>query len=94
MRKFEVSDSSVEIVSFHENGSATVHKLSLFTRKMHKITLPLTHAQFLAWYAEHKLIQDCMPHLTKEEREFFLTGSTPEEWTNAFGKPGEEDEED
>jgi hypothetical protein len=31
------------------------------------------------------LIQDVMPHLTNEEREFLITGYTPEDWESIFG---------
>ena len=35
-------------------------------------------------------IQDVMPHLTDDEREFILTGITASEWEELFGE--EEDE--
>jgi len=38
---------------------------------------------------QRPLIQKAFPSLTKEEREFMLTGVTPEEWQGAF-PPGEE----
>lgn len=31
------------------------------------------------------LIQDAMPELTPDEREFILTGMTPSEWDSIFG---------
>ena len=30
-------------------------------------------------------IQDALPHLTAEEREFLMTGITPAEWNELFG---------
>ena len=30
-------------------------------------------------------IQDAMPNLTPNEREFIMTGITPEEWNEIFG---------
>ncbi len=38
---------------------------------------------------QRPLIQKAFPSLTKEEREFMLTGVTPGEWQEAF-PPGEE----
>jgi hypothetical protein len=38
-----------------------------------------------------KLIQDAMPELSADEREFVKTGITGEEWDQLFG--GAEDEE-
>ena len=32
------------------------------------------------------LIQDAMPHLSDEDREFLMTGITPEEWASHFGE--------
>jgi len=40
-------------------------------------------------YRNGKLIQDAFPFLSADEREFLLTGMTPEEWELEFG-----DEED
>jgi hypothetical protein len=31
-----------------------------------------------------ELIQDIVPNLSKEEREFLITGITPEEWNKMF----------
>ncbi len=38
---------------------------------------------------QRPLIQEAFPSLTREEREFILTGVTPEEWQEAF--PPEEE---
>ncbi len=45
--------------------------------------------QWDAWQ-NGQFIQNAMPELTADEREFLLTGMTPEEWDEAFG---EEDDE-
>lgn len=34
----------------------------------------------------NELIQNIVPNLSMDEREFLMTGITPEEWTNVFGK--------
>ena len=34
--------------------------------------------------ANQELIQNIVPHLPKDEREFLITGITPEEWEIAF----------
>lgn len=34
--------------------------------------------------ANGELIQNIVPHLPKDEREFLITGITPEEWEIAF----------
>lgn len=37
-------------------------------------------------YDEGVLIQDAFPFLTPDEREFMMTGITPEEWDRLFGE--------
>jgi hypothetical protein len=39
--------------------------------------------------ANQELIQNIVPHLPKDEREFLITGSTPEEWELAFADMAE-----
>lgn len=34
---------------------------------------------------DRRPVQVCFPHLSAEDREFLLTGSTPEEWAAVFG---------
>lgn len=35
-------------------------------------------------YESKELIQDIVPNLSKEEREFLITGITPKEWNELF----------
>lgn len=44
----------------------------------------ITRAQYDAWQAGQH-IQHAMPQLRASEREFLLTGATPEEWDAEFG---------
>ena len=39
--------------------------------------------------ANQELIQNIVPHLPKDEREFLITGITPEEWELAFADMAE-----
>ena len=50
------------------------------TRTLH---LPVTAEQIAAWKAG-ELIQNAMPWLNADEREFIKTGITPEEWQEIF----------
>lgn len=61
-------------------------QLSGITRTM---SLPVSQAQLDSWKAGI-LAQNVFTNLTPDEREFVMTGITPEEWEEAFG--GEEDE--
>jgi hypothetical protein len=38
----------------------------------------------IKWRDGRGLIQDCLPYLSADEREFLMTGITPEEWGQAF----------
>jgi hypothetical protein len=51
----------------------------------------VTEEQILAWEMG-ELIQNAMPNLTADEREFIKTGITGEEWDQLFG--GAEEIED
>ena len=43
--------------------------------------LNVTQAQIDDWQGG-ELIQNVMPHLSDEEREFLISGMTPAEWNN------------
>ena len=45
--------------------------------------IDVSEKQITLWM-EGALIQDVMPNLTPEEREFLMTGITPAEWDEAF----------
>ena len=60
-------------------------KTSQLTGNTHTMSIDVTLAQLDAW-ANGALIQDAMPNLTADEREFIMTGITPSEWVEAFGE--------
>jgi hypothetical protein len=45
--------------------------------------LPITKEQFIDW-EKGGLAQDVFPDLTADEREFIVSGITPEEWEGLF----------
>jgi len=47
--------------------------------------IAVTCSQIYDWEVEGMLIQQAMPNLTADEREFIKTGITPQEWDNMFG---------
>lgn len=63
-------------------------KKSILTGVTHEMELPISGNQLAAWQ-QGELIQDAMPELTADQREFLMTGITPDEWAKAFP---EEDE--
>lgn len=66
-----------------------VTRKSQVTGKEHTLDLPITEAQALE-YERGKLVQDAFPDCNAEQREFILTGITPEEWTAIFGESDDE----
>jgi type IV secretory pathway ATPase VirB11/archaellum biosynthesis ATPase len=61
-----------------------ITRTSMFSGKEHSIEIPVTEAQIEAWQ-NGVLIQKAMPNLTADQREFLMTGVTPEEWEAEFG---------
>lgn len=45
--------------------------------------IPCTQEQYAAWEAG-AFIQDAMPNVSAEDREFIISGITPEEWNAVF----------
>lgn len=68
-----------------------ITKRSEVSGAIRTLDLPVTMAQMQAWM-NGELIQNAMPQLTDDQREFILTGITPEEWNKIF--PPDEDEAD
>lgn len=60
-----------------------VTRVSPLSNKVNQMYLDVTGEQIERWVAG-ELVQDVMPNLTPEEREFIMTGITPEEWDESF----------
>ena len=61
-----------------------ITKTSPFSGNTNVMEIDVTLEQLSSWQVDGVLIQDAMPHLTPDEREFIKTGITPEEWDSAF----------
>jgi hypothetical protein len=61
-----------------------ITRKSPFSGKINSMKINVTPAQIASWEMG-ELIQNAMPNLTADEREFIKTGITPEEWEDAFG---------
>ena len=61
-----------------------IEKESPLSGNKNIMDIDVTLAQIEAWKGG-ELIQNAMPNLSADEREFIKTGITPEEWENAFG---------
>jgi len=67
-----------------------ITRTSMFTGVERTLDLPITEDQLSDWTAG-TLIQEAMPQLSADEREFVMTGVTSDEWDDEFG--GEEDDQ-
>ena len=61
-----------------------IEKESPLSGNKNIMDIDVTLAQIEAWKGG-ELIQNAMPNLSADEREFIKTGITPEEWENTFG---------
>jgi len=62
-----------------------VHKRSSFSGLVHEMDLDITLDQINRWNSG-ELIQNVFTNLSNDEREFLMTGITPEEWDEVFDK--------
>tara|TARA_R110001592_G_scaffold236760_2_gene495355 strand:- start:407 stop:625 length:219 start_codon:yes stop_codon:yes gene_type:complete len=60
-----------------------VSQTNMFTGKKNEMDLPVTSQQIGRWI-NGELIQNVMPELSIEQREFLKTGILPEEWDKMF----------
>lgn len=89
MRCEESTDAS-ERLTFYGDGTALVIRYSMLSGKFNKAIIKMTEEQYFKWKDKRVLIQDALPHLDDEEREFLMTGYTPDDWKRMF-PPGDED---
>jgi len=64
-----------------------ITRKSPISGKTHEMEIPLTGPEYLEACIAHKkgvLIQNAFPTLNADQREFILTGITPEEWAATF----------
>tara|TARA_R110000822_G_scaffold73771_10_gene177376 strand:+ start:745 stop:1059 length:315 start_codon:yes stop_codon:yes gene_type:complete len=64
-----------------------------FTQAVNTLDLNITQDQVDAWHAGG-YIQEIMPHLSPDEREFLISGAAPGEWEKQFSHDGEEEDQD
>jgi hypothetical protein len=60
-----------------------ITKVSMLSKLERSLELDVTDEEIKAWKAG-MLIQDAMPRLNENEREFIMTGITAEEWEKHY----------
>ena len=61
-----------------------ITRKSVITGIQRTMDIPVNPEDFMAWQEGHGNIQDLMPYLTDDHREFILSGIIAEEWEAAF----------
>jgi hypothetical protein len=64
-----------------------ITKTSILSGKTRTREINVNQSQIDKWVAG-MLIQDAMPNVSVDEREFIMTGITPEEWDSTFNEEG------
>jgi hypothetical protein len=62
-----------------------VSRRSPLTGKVNEMDIPVTEEQLAAWKGG-AMIQDAMPNLSADQREFILTGYTAADWDEVLNK--------
>ena len=62
-----------------------VEKKSPVSGNWNSMELPITETDLNRYYAG-ELVQNVFPNLTADQREFIVSGITPEEWVMLFGE--------
>jgi hypothetical protein len=66
-----------------------ITRRSPLTGKLNEMDLPISEDQIRLYQQGGILVQQAFPNLTPDQREFFKTGYTPEDWARVF--PEEEE---
>tara|TARA_R100000541_G_scaffold57624_1_gene67912 strand:+ start:604 stop:804 length:201 start_codon:yes stop_codon:yes gene_type:complete len=61
-----------------------ITRTSRLSAETNVMDIDITQEQLALWEGG-MLIQDAMPNIGSDEREFIMTGITPQEWDNAMG---------
>lgn len=77
----------------NDGQSVLLTKTSMFTGQEHTMSIPMSGIEFdgclRRWMVEGFMIQDAFRSLDADQREFIMTGVTPQEWDDAFKEEGE-----
>jgi hypothetical protein len=66
-----------------------VSRRSPITGTISTMLLDITVSQLTLWEGGEGYIQNVMPNLNTNEREFLISGCTEEDWINLFGEDDE-----
>ena len=66
------------------DGFVRVHIASGLTGNVNSMVLPTRQGNLEHWEESCLRVMDAFPHFDENQREFLLTGTTPDEWDDLF----------
>ena len=73
----------IDAIEHVAENMVRITKTSMLSGLQRSMDLPVRQGHIEHWLGG-ALIQDAMPHLDADQREFLMTGITPAEWDEAF----------
>ncbi len=61
-----------------------IYRTSPVSGKRHSMSIMMQYGDYLKYLKNEALIQDALPYLSADQREFIKTGITASEWDNMF----------
>ena len=92
-----VIDDLASVVEDADGGLIVTRPNMYGQATSHHIKSPYTPLEVAVWLANriqrkpNPMVQDTFPAMNKEDREFLMTGITPEEWNRIFPQGPEEE---
>lgn len=80
------------VVTWNKYNNMKITKVSTLSGLTHTRDLNVTEEQIKRW-ENGELAQRAFPDLSPDDREFLITGSTPEEWADMFPEHDSEEEQ-
>lgn len=66
-----------------------VQRKSVLDGKIYEMDIDITDKEWELYTQNNQLIQHAFPHLSQDEREFLISGITPQKWQEVFGDPNQ-----
>ena len=75
----------IDLFGGGEDAHAFIRAQS-FSGRISSMVLEITDAQLYSWAVDGALIQEAMPQLSPEEREFLMSGTRQDKWDAMFSE--------
>tara|TARA_Y100000389_G_scaffold103118_1_gene100008 strand:- start:12428 stop:12637 length:210 start_codon:yes stop_codon:yes gene_type:complete len=67
-----------------------IKRVSPVTKKNNVMDIDITLSQYVSWERGGILIQNAMPNISLDEREFIISGCMPDDFDSLFGEYDEQ----